>query len=167
MKILYTRNGLPLSRLIRWGLDEPVSHMAIEFDDKIIFQSNLFGVHLTFASNFRAKNEVVFEQTLPTTEVEENATYFNVIAKHEGRSWDFSAFFYWAYCVINFKLLKKPYPSVNKLASKRADLCVELARSLPERFSIKGIDLAMVSPYAVFLIVDSILEKLKNDVVVK
>lgn len=132
MKIIWTKSSLPLSKLIRWGLKEESSHIAIVFDDKIVFQSNLFGVHIDWFNSFKKKCTIVYEieQKLPLEQ--EEAIYQAIINKDDGKSYDYKAFAYFIWCGILKKFFNKPLPAVNKWNNVDSFICVELLSLLPE-----------------------------------
>lgn len=142
-----------------WGLDEPVSHFAVLFDDKIVFHSDLTGVHISWYQTFLKTHTVVFEKKLNLSLEKEEEIYQNIITKYDGDGYDYTGFLYFVWRGVLKKFFKKPMPLVNKWGSKKGFLCTEMVEVLPDEIippSIKSRDLSMVSPYVLWeLILDN------------
>lgn len=159
MKILFTKSSLPLSKLIRWGFNEPTSHVAIMFDNKLVFQSNLLGVGLEGIYRFQAAAEIVFTIDVPMNLKSEEQIYQNLLSQYDGKSYDFKAFAYFGYRVILKKLFGKPMPDKNSWQRPDAFLCDGLLAALQDpclpawlQKAISGLgDIEMKSPYQVYL----------------
>lgn len=153
MKLLWVSGKLPLSKFIMWGLSEPVSHFAMVFDNKIVFHSDLTGVHIAWLDTFLKTHTVVYEKTLKMTLKQEEAVYQNIISKYDGKGYDYGGFLYFCYRGFLKKFFKKAMPEKNIWGSKRGFLCTEMVSVLPDTIvpkEIKEMDLAMVSPYVLW-----------------
>jgi len=152
MKIIFTKNTSCLSKLIRWGLNEPVSHVAIVFDDKIVFHSNLPGVRVEWYNSFKRSNEIVFEKQYDMPLYEEEALYQQVIDENDKKTYDFSGFLYFIWRGALRKFLKKPFPSSNKKNNPNLDFCVELIGKLRQQLPALPSDeeLAIMTPYGLY-----------------
>lgn len=64
IRILFTRSNLIGSKLIRWGLEEPVSHTAIEYDG-LVFHANHLGVIIEPIGHFTKHSTVVYLVDVP------------------------------------------------------------------------------------------------------
>src|SRR6266404_761401 len=106
MTLIWTISSFPLSKFIRWGLDEPVSHFAIMFDNKLIFQSNLLGVHPEGIYQFQKSGSILFRIDLKLSLVQEEAVYQNLLKHYEGQAYDYPGFFYFIYRAVLHKLFK-------------------------------------------------------------
>jgi hypothetical protein len=154
MKILFTRNSLPLSRLIRWVLKEPVSHLAIVFDDHLVFHSNLMGVHLEWFNSFKKHHEIVYEVTLfGMTLEQEERTYRAIVDQFDGAPYDFKGLLYFGVRGFLWRLFGTPFPAHNPWGSRRAFLCTEVIGTLPQWAMLRptaytGLD--MISPYQIY-----------------
>lgn len=148
MKIIFTRNSLPFSKFLRWGLKEPVSHMAIVFDDKIVFHSNFKGVHIEWFETFKKSNEVVFEIIINMNLEDEERLYQRVITAYDGKSYDYTGLLYLLYHMILNKVFKKQLPTDNKWASNNNYFCIELL-NLFEQITI-GTNVEVSTPYQVY-----------------
>lgn len=150
MKIIFTKGNSILSKLICWGLNEPVSHVAFVFDDKIVFHSNLLGLHIEWFNTFKKKCQIIFEIDYNTDLENEEDIYQEVISINDGKSYDFAAFFYFIWRGFLYKFFNKPIPIVNKWNNEHQDLCVEVIRYFNKQLPIK--DLSIISPYKLYLI---------------
>jgi hypothetical protein len=148
MKIVFTRNNLPFSRFLRWGLKEPVSHMAIVFDDKLVFHSNFKGVHIEWFETFKKSNEIVFEICIDMNLDQEEKLYQRIITAYDGKSYDYMGLLYLVYKMVMNKGFKTPLPTDNKWASNNNYFCIELL-SLFEQITIDT-NLEVSSPYSVY-----------------
>lgn len=158
MKLLWVKSKLPLSKLIMWGLNEPCSHFAIMFDDKIVFHSNLTGLHIVWAKSFLKSYDVVFEMNFDMPLEREEEMYQGVIDAHDGASYDYGAFAYFFWRAVLKKFFGKPLPEHNPWGSKDKFLCDEVVQLLPDEIcppSVKAMDLSMKSPYQVWLLLNN------------
>lgn len=130
IKILYTRNKLPFSWLICWATKMPVSHVAIAFDDKIVFHSNPMGVHLNSYPWFAKHNTIVYEKTFYRTLEEEEAAY-RAITVIEGSMYDFGSILFYGLNLILLGVFGRPLPKKNLWASGKYYSCVEVLGELP------------------------------------
>lgn len=129
VKLVWTKSNLPLSWAIRWCLDEPVSHFAIVFDDKIVFHSNLLGTHVKWLATFKKSAKIVFQLEYEMNLDQQEALYQECI-KRDGAPYDFVAFFKLAYYGLRRKWFGIPLPLMpDDLAW--AYLCTDLAIALP------------------------------------
>lgn len=155
MKLLFTRNNLPLSALICWGFEEPCSHFAIElYKGQVVFQSNMRGCDFQAAKTFRAHNTIVYEIHIPMSQEEEDVIFDNIVNTMVGNKYDIKALAYFAWRGCLYKFLGLEVPKKNKWQTKNEDICVEAARSLPDSVvprEIKELDLSMKRPYQLYL----------------
>lgn len=163
MRLIWTKNKMPLSWLIRWGLDEPVSHFAIVFDDRLVFHSNLKGVNVDWFDNFKKHHTIVFERHFNVGLSTEEKVYLDVIGKKIGKPYDFLGFIYFAYIGLKKKLFGTKTPNDNIFNQPEAYLCTELADVI---YGFMGVDktqkeLAMISPYQLYLDTQNIQKKSK------
>lgn len=151
MKLIWTKSGAPLSRLIRWAFNEDCSHFAVVMDDKIVFHSNLIGVHLQWFESFKKKSQVVYSLDLIISEQKENEVYYEMI-KHDARPYDWGAFFYLAWRGLLYRLFLMPIPSGrNPFGTDKWDICLEVASALKPVLNISD-NLDMVTPYRLYTI---------------
>jgi len=155
LKLIWTKSNLPLSLLIRKGLDEPCSHFAVVFDDRIVFHSNLKGCHVEWYSTFKKHNTVVFEEERKLNLEQEELVYQSLIDANDGKSYDYLAFLYFMLMAVRRRLFGKPLPQTNSWQKKSSLLCTGLAAYLPsnlfpELSTIR--DLEIISPYQLYLL---------------
>lgn len=161
MKLLWVKGSLPLSKLIMWGLDEPVSHFAIALDGKIVFHSDLSGFHIAWKNTFDRTHETIFEHELKLPLEQEEAIYQGILDQYDGASYDFGAFIYFGWRALLRKAFKKEMPQKNPWGNKNHFLCDEIIQLLPVEFigqELKEADLAMRSPYQTWIMLQSHLE---------
>lgn len=155
MNIVFTKSSSPLSILIRWALNEPVSHCAIVFDDKIVFHANLLGLHIDWFNTFKKHSTVIYKIDCPMDLAQEELLYKKIIDKEDGKSYDFRAFAYFGWRAFLKKCFGFPLPTENKWESKTQDLCIEVIRYLDGEVPLNipsSQALSMLSPYQVYLI---------------
>ena len=159
MKLVFTKNNLPLSWLIRFGLKQPTSHMAFVFDDKLVFHSNLIGVHIDWYDHFKTKNTIVNQIKLNQGLQFEEDIYQKAIGMNVGKSYDFIALFYFIARAFMFRFFSVPMPLKSNVEMKKAFLCTELAYALPNNYTqaLKKKDLAITSPHEVYLALKEVL----------
>lgn len=165
MKLIFTKSSQPLSKLIRAGLNEPVSHFGIVFDNGIVFHSNLLGTHVEWYKTFTKHCDIVYQIEYAMTLEQEEAIYQTILNTYDELGYDFGALFYFAYRVAAYKFFSVPMPSKNEWSKSDKFLCTELAGTLPNSIvpaSIKTEDLSIVSPYSLYLKIKASLAEKDN-----
>jgi hypothetical protein len=143
MEIWFTYNNTVGSKLIRWALNEPVSHVAIKLESGIIVHSKFFeGVTIDWALDFKRHNTVYDVYNTYLSPTQERIVLANVLNQYADKSYDYGAFAYFCWRVFLNKAFARPYPSRFKLASNRKFICTELA----ERF-LGTTPSTILSPY--------------------
>lgn len=130
IRLLWTRSGLPASRLIRSLSGEDVSHFAIEIDGRYVFHSNFYGAHLKWRSTFVKHVEVIHQIEMPLTPEQEELIYLELINRFDEQTYDWGAFAYLSWRLVLHRFLGKEPPTRNIWSSSRGLLCTELARCL-------------------------------------
>lgn len=157
MKLLWVKGNAPLSKLIMWGLNEPVSHFALLFDNKIVFHSDLTGAHIQWYKSFQKTHETIFELEYTPGLKKEEEIYQEVIDANDGKGYDYGAFIYFAWRAFLWKFFNQPIPEKNPWGDKDRFLCDEVIQTLPNEIcsqEIKQMDLSMKSPYMVWLLIN-------------
>lgn len=165
MKLIWVEGSAPLSKLIMWGLDEPVSHFAIALDDKIVFHSDLTGLHIVWKNTFDKTRKTIFEYDLTLPLEQEEAIYQNILNQYDGSSYDFGAFIYFGWRALLRKVFKKEMPQKNPWGNKNHFLCDEIIQLLPVEFigqELKKADLAMKSPYQTWIMLQNHLKSVQE-----
>lgn len=134
----FTKNNGPLSYLIRWVFNSPVSHFSLRIDN-VVFHSNLKGAHVVLFSNFKKKSELIFMITKELG-LEEEEKIWQALQPIEGRPWDFMAALFLGYHGLMYKLFKTPMPDSNNWGSRNAYLCTEVIEALG--YDIKNLDMS-------------------------
>lgn len=156
MKIVFTKNEMILSKLIRWGLKEPVSHIGFVYGD-IIFHINLLGGHIEYFPTFEKHNEIV--KTIDTKMPVHIAKviFWEIVKAYDGIAYDFSGLFYFLWRGFLWRFFGLDFPAKNALENPGAALCVKAINILPkEYFNIdpEVQDVEMMSPYKVSLLLE-------------
>lgn len=152
MTLIWTKSALPLSKLIRWTMNEPVSHFGIVFDNGIVFHSNLLGTHIEWYGSFVKNCDIVHSIEIPLSLEAEEAVYKNLLNTYDDKPYDFGALFYFGYRALLKKFFGVPLPQRNEWAKADNFLCTEIAGVLPESVMPKlPRDLAITSPYTLYL----------------
>lgn len=146
IQIVFTKNNSCLSKLIRWLSNEPVSHAAIIFDKKIVFESNLYGTHPKWFCSFIKKNIILLSLDLKMTLEQEEDIYLQ-IPQYDAKPYDFGALFYMIYRGLLYKLFNLPIPRTNLFGREDQFLCVELAKILDP--TLENLD--TITPYQLYL----------------
>lgn len=164
MTLIWTKSDLPLSKFIRWGLREPVSHFAIVFDEDedgrgIVFQSNLLGTQINWYNTFKKHVEIVYKLQYDLPLEEEEKIFQGILDQYDGKPYDWRAFLYFIWRGLLFRILKIPFPSANLWEQPGAFLCsglVQCLKSSPLFLNLipnlgKVVDTEMTSPYRLYL----------------
>lgn len=150
MKLIFTRSTAPLSKLIRWAFNEPVSHFAVVFDNKFVIHSNLYGVNLAWLNDFTKKSTIVYSIDMPLSLEKEEEVYRSLLDNFCGEHYDYKAFLYFAYRALLFKLFKTPLPRTNPF-NTRGFLCTEMYGVLPKWLVPQPItDLSITTPFILY-----------------
>lgn len=157
MKLLFVAGTAPLSKLIMWGLDEPCSHFAILFDDKIVFHADLTGVHIAWYEHFAKTHSIVHELDFSDASLDlQEEAYQAIISQYYGKMYDFGSFVYFFWRAALKKVFKVAMPLRSPWGSKKTFLCTEIAGVMPDEVvpaEIKSSrDLGMTSPYQLWLL---------------
>lgn len=157
MIFLFSRNGLPGSKLIRWGLDEPVSHFAMSFDESptgygIVFHAHFTGVTIEWFEDWQNRNEIVYAFTTKSPlELNQEERIYQVFARRfYGRPYDNIGMAFWIKTILEHKLLGKPIPTENKWGDPMKYLCYEIYEgfnALPFLGLPKVAPNEMITPY--------------------
>lgn len=158
MRIVFTKNNMPLSQMIRWLFDEPVSHAAFLFDnDKWVFESNLFGTQITWGDYWRKKQEIVYSLEYEMTYMQEEKVFQTIMNENLGKSWDLLGALWLGLCGLRKKLFGIEMPSRNPFNKKQKLMCHELIEKLPREITglSEQIESSAITPYVMFVILGS------------
>jgi hypothetical protein len=163
MKLLFVRSNKLGSRIIRWGLGEPVSHVAVDIPAGIyhsygtgIIKSSRDAFHAVYTVH--RSLEISFPETLQQAATELFESY---VSPHDG--YDYPALAFFAFRAMLKKLLRVPFPKTNRLQVIESFLCTEIvylvaqvhAELVGDALLLEvGDDLAMHSPWELYQILE-------------
>lgn len=142
MRILFTKSKLPFSKLICWLLEEPVSHVGIEFDD-VVIHSYFDGLRVENIKKFTKHRKIVY--SIKVKFENEAEVYESLIGKYNSSFYDYGAFIYLGWRAFLRKFFSIPFPKKNKFNIKGALMCVELAAILA-----KYKEEELITPYQLY-----------------
>lgn len=146
MKLLFCYSNKIGSRLIRWALREPVSHVAFEFSSGLIVHSTFSGVGLAWDTEFHKEHTIPLYLDATVDSVESEIDLMNMMLDiYMGRKYDYTAFIYFSWRALLFHLFRVPLPARNKWNDKGRYLCTELAALFLGREPDP-----MISPYQLY-----------------
>ena len=148
MRLLWTRSKLPAGPLICWGLEEPVSHFAVEFFDTMILQSNFFGVNLVHKKDFDHFSIEVYAKRLDIDFTGEAALLALILQNYYGKAYDWKWFFNMVWSALKFKITRKKDDSII-WRSRDKFLCTEVVEFLEP--VLGKIDVGNGSPFQLAL----------------
>lgn len=163
MKFVVTKSNTILGRLITWGLNEPVSHFSIVFDNKLVISSNLLGVHLSWFPTLMKSSLTMYEIEVPMDLAREEEIYQSIITSFDGAPYDFKQFFKFLWAGFKFKFFKIPIDTTKTSIQNNAYLCTEIIQVLPDwvvSLDTKQKTLGLVSPWYLFSVLAT---EIKND----
>lgn len=172
MKLLAVKADMIGSKIIRWGLREPASHLAVQFSTtNETFHSYATGIHNETKAVFNAKYEIVGTLDLPLSEYKETLAlrlFKDSIPAHN--SYDYGAMFYFAYRAALFRVFQTPFPRLNSWQQDEGFLCTEAiylaATVYAQQTGIMILpddkDYAMVSPWQALQLVKERLTSCKH-----
>lgn len=148
MKLLWTKSNLPLGRLIRWSLNEPVSHFAFVFDKSLVIHSDLLGIQIKGLHAFSSSHEIILTLPYNCSPLQEEALYYDIVNRFDDTPYDYQAFTYFAWRAVMFKMFGTPLPTTSKYNDGKAYLCTEMAGLLPGWTN--ELSLSITSPYKLY-----------------
>lgn len=151
MKIVFSKNSSILSKLIRWVFDEPVSHMAIVFNEDsgcgVVFQSNLLGCHIMWLKSFYKKNNILIQKSYGLPLELENSVWSDLVNKLDGKPYDYKGALYLLWRGLLHKFFRLPIPETNPWNDSGAYFCDELYEALPDIFDEVEGGVSMRTPF--------------------
>ena len=144
MKILWTKSNLPLSVLIQKVTHEPVSHVGILLNGKVI-HSNMRGLSITKEADFRKSLDVVYEIEMPFDSEAEDKL-LKLIDRDKGNFYDIGALVFLGICFTLRAVFKIPLPKHNLWQATGMFLCTEwVSKALNDKED------SMITPYGLYL----------------
>jgi hypothetical protein len=159
MRFYFTKNGLPGSKAIMWGLGEDCSHLAIGFDDFVIESRMGEGCGEAPKWEFLKRNKVVHTLTLKDPDPNWEASLLKSVRMNtKGKKYDKGAIAFWAAAALGKKLFGMAQPHKNPWGKKGEHYCVEILRGSEKILDghlgtdLGKLDLEMLSPYQAYLV---------------
>ena len=163
MRLMFVYADKLGSRIIRWGLKEPVSHVAVDTQtEKGIYHSYGSGIRQVSRQDFHDDYTVYrslyihFPENLQAQAVAKFESYLSPHYRY-----DYPALGFFAFRALLRRTLRIPFPKTNRMQLIDSFLCTEvvyLVAQVYAEMSGKLIlqpddDLAMLSPWAVYHII--------------
>ena len=139
-QLLFTHTKKPLSRLICWGLREPVSHVALKTGD-FVFHSTGHGISVWTEARFRREYAVALEVTNPNQVISGTA-----ISAFDGKQYDTRGLMFLAVRGAAHRFFRWPMPKTNQWARNGYYMCTEFVTAL-----LEGQERSSVTPYQLYL----------------
>lgn len=158
MRILLTTTRKPLSRLIRWGLGEPATHMAFVFDGEIVIHSYFTGLRIDSYTDFITKHQTKKMLNIGIDREVESNIKRRLLRNIGTKAYDYGAILYFGWRVLLQKTFGLDIPKKNKWQSSEAYLCTEIVKYLPEELK-PDLDFEITSPLKLYRLIRSKLTK--------
>ena len=129
MKILFTKSSNIFSKTIRWVFSEKASHVAICFDDRVVFHCDLLGTHLAWLGTFDNTREIVYSIKYDLNLEQQEQIYQNIISQYDEKNYNWPAFFYFFWRATLFKIFGVAMPKDNPWTNNGM-LCTEIIKCL-------------------------------------
>lgn len=149
ISLLWTRSSKPLSKAIRWATGEECSHFAICLDRRIVFHSDLRGVHITWLQDFAKSRDIIHSLAIKDLSLETEESIYQAMIATTGRMYDYCGLLYFGYRLVLLKLFGKPLPFVNVWGSAHLDMCIEISSVLDPIFPALP-NISMTTPHQLF-----------------
>lgn len=151
MKIMLTTTDKLTSRLIRWGLKEPGSHIAIQWSSEFVVHCSFFGCKPEWSSKFLGTSRIIKSVEILLTDRELEETRARLSKYYYDDAYDYGGFFYYVISVLAHRFLKVKLPKQNKWQDPEKSLCTNVIKAFPEWVweSIRDRDIEVTSPYQV------------------
>jgi hypothetical protein len=164
MIFAFTKSDLVGSKAIRWALREPVSHVAVVFDEGkragfksgIVFHSHFSGVQFSWFEHFSRTNQAVYTLKPKNLSLQLEEEIFQTVVKNfYGKGYDKRLFAEFCYHALCKRLFGTKLPAKSMVDSKDSFLCTELAsriaNELPQFLGWKLPENGLITPYRLYL----------------
>lgn len=135
MEILFTRNSMPLSRLIRYVTGEPVSHCALLWDGLVVTHMTLEGFRVTAYGSFADGQEIIYR-----VPVEQTMLTGDFFKKYGRARYDYGALLY-----LGLRAVLPFLPKANLWQTTGMFLCTEFVTQ-----SLYGEEDSLITPYKLY-----------------
>lgn len=150
-----TKPKNPVSKLIRWGLDEEMSHFAMcffpQYGGIVLEQVISGGFTVSWLPHYAKKNKIIYSlRPKKLSHQDEVKLFIATMEKFSGTKYDFGSFMYFCWRAFLRKFFKKPLPQVSQWGREDDTLCTGLAKVIqcifPDWLSKKIDDFEVVTP---------------------
>lgn len=125
MKFIWTkRKGIDL---ITWGLEQPVSHFAVLFFDRIIFHSTFSGVDLLDKNDFFINRDLVYEIKIKMDLDNEIRIVKHLCRNYIDHKYDWKFLWSLIKAGLKLKIFRKKLENQKYKGSKSGIICQEVA----------------------------------------
>jgi hypothetical protein len=132
MRFVGSKSNTIGSFLIRTLTGSKSSHFLMVFDDSFVIHSKLVsGVGLEWFKTWEKHNEVLWAIDLHLPLAKEEEIYQSLLNENDEKDYDYLAFVYWPFALIEAKLLGQPLASRNPWGTRKGLLCTGLYAKLP------------------------------------
>lgn len=153
-----TKPKNPMSKLIRWGLDEPMSHFATAFfpfkTGLVLEQQMTKGFEITDFEYFISQNSIVHALMPKESMFDDEDILMGLMEEFSGSKYDDGSFLYLCWRVILLKLFQEPFPKNGEWGDTTDPLCTGHARIIqrlrPEWFTKEISDFDITSPGSLY-----------------
>lgn len=158
MKILFTKSNNIVSKIIRYVLNEPVSHVVLQFENGMIIHSDFLGVSIQWQKEYfsrKIKNEALYSIEY-NCEVSDEELIKIIMDSVASKPYDFKAVSYFTLCSLLHKFTGIRITR-NEWNNKNEYICTEMVELLPGKIQsvLKNVDLSITSPYRLYKILES------------
>ena len=118
----------------------------------LVTHSNLLGVNLDWYPSFSSKCSILYHLEYEIELEKEEEVYQSMLNAYCGKSYDFEAFFYFAWRAFLLKFFNKPLPEKSLFNEEDKFLCTEWVLQLPDWIIKNKNDLAgkIITPYGLY-----------------
>ena len=142
--------NLPVSALIRWGLEEPSSHFAFSVHGLVVSQ-DFSGLSVSHENDYFENKQIIHEKTRYIGSKDLDKILARIFSDLDGCKYDFDGFGYFALRAALKKFCNVPFPKDNQWDKEDKALCTGIAgyfyEVVPEIFSMDVKDFDMISPH--------------------
>jgi len=159
MILMWTKNKLPGSKLIRWGLSEETSHFACAFfatkDKGLVVHQKLHGFTINWLPRWKKENEIVFALQPKSDDRSRDRNILHAVMNtFSGTKYDIPGFIYFSWRAFLYKFFQVALPTENKWSREEHPLCTGIAKIIeevaPDWFSKPVKDFDIVTPQRLF-----------------
>jgi hypothetical protein len=158
MEMIFTTNEKFWSRVFRFFVKEPSSHICLKFNiSGFLFSIDCSteGGRLMPWDKFLGSHNIISTVVFPTSDVLEKLLFEKALFV-VGKKYDMGAYKYGLWRAVLKTLFKIPYPEINICSDPEKFACTEIIYPIQDilesqfEISFKDVDLAAMSPWMIF-----------------